>query len=176
MATYTDGFKARMVERMIGSERISATALSKEVGVGQPTLSRWARAARRLAPMSKKKNPTPSASPRRWTAEEKLQVVFEAASLTGDELGAFVRRRGLHEAQLAAWREVVMQASKDALGGGKKKPAKNAAEAKKIKTLEWELRRKEKALAEVAALLALKKKANQIWGDEDDGTSTKSGT
>jgi transposase-like protein len=166
-----------MVQRMIGVERISATALSKEVGVGQPTLSRWTREAGKLAPMSKNNNhPTPSPSPRRWTAEEKLQVVLEAASLSGEALGAFLRRRGLHEAQLTEWREVVMQASKDALGGGKKKPAKNASDTKKIKALERELRRKEKALAEVAALLALKKKANQIWGDEDDDTPTRSGT
>ena len=177
MASYTNGFKARMVERILGAERISATALSEEVGVCQQTLSRWVCEARRIVPMSKKNhNSTPSPDSRRWTAEEKLQVVLEAASLTGDELGAFLRRRGLHEAQLTVWREVVMQASRDALDGAKKKASRTSSETKKIRALERELHRKEKALAEVAALLALKKKVNRIWGDEDDDTITRSGT
>ena len=50
------------------------------------------------------------------------------------------------------------------------------AEAQRIRQLERELHRKDKALAEVAALLALKKKVNEIWGDGDDDTTTKSGT
>lgn len=37
-----------------------------------------------------------------------------------------------------------------------------------IKRLEQELRRKEAALAETAALLVLRKKANAIWGDGED--------
>ena len=39
---------------------------------------------------------------------------------------------------------------------------------KRIKELERELRRKDKALAETAALLVLKKKAQAIWGDRED--------
>ena len=49
---------------------------------------------------------------------------------------------------------------------------KPSPEAKKIRALEKELNRKEKALAEVAALLALEKKAEEIWGDGDDDTTT----
>ena len=64
-----------MVERILGAERISATALSEEVGVCQQTLSRWVCEARRIVPMSKKNhNSTPSPDSRRWTAEEKLQA------------------------------------------------------------------------------------------------------
>jgi transposase len=49
--------------------------------------------------------------------------------------------------------------------------SKTASEdAKRIKKLERELRRKEKALAEAAALLVLQKKVQAIWGDEDDDT------
>lgn len=170
------GFKARLVQRLVGSEGISASALSRDVGIAQPTLSRWVREARRLARMNKKKKPTTPKSAGQWTAEEKLEIVMEAASLPEEELGAFLRRRGLHEAQLTEWREVVLQAAKEALGGGKKKATKNVAEAKRIKQLERELRRKEKALAEVAALLVLQKKMKEIWGGEDDDTTTRNGT
>ena len=53
---YEDGFKDRMVQRMAGSERISATRLSREVGVAQATLSRWLRDASTLGAMGKDKN------------------------------------------------------------------------------------------------------------------------
>ena len=42
------------------------------------------------------------------------------------------------------------------------------AERKKTRRLEKELRRKDKALAEAAALLVLQKKAQAIWGDDGD--------
>jgi transposase len=54
------------------------------------------------------------------------------------------------------------------LGLGKLKPGKDAR-GQQIRALEAELRRKEKALAETAALLVLKKKAQEIWGDREDG-------
>lgn len=51
LVSYTDGFKARMVQRMAGPEGITATVLSKEVGISQPTLSRWLREAHTVVPM-----------------------------------------------------------------------------------------------------------------------------
>jgi len=170
--TYTDGFKARMVQRMAGPEEISACALSKEVGVHQPTLSRWLRQARTVSQMGesgddKKRNKTKST--RQWKAEDKLRVVQEAATLSDEELGAFLRREGLHMALLEEWRALVMAALS---APTKSKSRKPSPEAKKIRALEKELNRKEKALAEVAALLVLKKKAAEIWGDGDDDTTT----
>ena len=74
----------------------------------------------------------------------------------------FLRSRGLHDAQLQQWRDQMII-------GLEPKPLKRA-ETKRIQELEKELRRKDKALAETAALLVLKKKAKEIWGDEDDDT------
>ncbi len=45
-----------------------------------------------------------------------------------------------------------------------------------MRTLEKEVNRKDKALAEVTALLALRKKVEALWGDADDDTGTRSGT
>ncbi len=173
--SYTDGFKARMVQRMAGPEGISATTLSKEVSITQPTLSRWLREARTVQPMGgpNNKQQDGAKSPRQWRPEEKLQVVLEASKLTEDELGAFLRRRGLHAAQVEEWRELVTSA----LSTSKKTRSRKASsESKKIRALEKELDRKDKALAEVTALLVLKKKLEAIWGDEDDDTATKRGT
>ncbi len=110
-------------------------------------------------------------SPRQWSAAEKLQVVVEATALSDDELGEFLRRKGLHASQLEEWHRLATEAL-----SGPKKRARKSPEARRNKELEKELRRKEKALAEVAALLVLKKKVQEIWGDEDDDTPTRSGT
>lgn len=167
-----------MIQRMSGPEAISATQLSKEVGVSQNTLSRWLRQARTLGSMGKSREKAASGrrAPRRWSAEEKVRIVLEATTLSNDELGAFLRREGVHEAQLKEWHETALEAATGALKDQKRKRSERTPEARKIRELERELRRKEKALAEVAALLALKKKAEEIWGDGADDTSTGRGT
>lgn len=170
---YTEGFKARMVERMAGVEQISASALAREMGITQPTLSRWLRQAGTLESMKKKPLNKRSRSPRRWTAEEKLRVVLATAELSGEELGAYLREEGVHQVQLDQWRSAVTEAL---AGADRKKRKEASAEARKIKTLERDLRRKEKALAEVTALLVLKKKLEALMEDEDDDTTTRKGT
>ena len=172
---YSNGFKARMVKRLVGRERISASTLSQEVGVSQPTLSRWVREARTVPSMSgsEGKSKKDAKSPRQWSSQEKLQVVVEAAQLTDEDLGEFLRSRGLHVAQLEEWRQLAMDAAQQALDNTKRsKKRKATPEVKRIKELEKELRRKDKALAEVTALLVLKKKLEEIWGGEDDDTIT----
>jgi len=169
LAEYTEGFKSRLIERMAGVEGISATALSREMGIPQTTLSRWLRGAGRMGSMKKKQGTHRARSPRQWTTEEKLRVVLATAELNGEELGAYLRKEGLHQAQLEQWRSAVAEA----LSGPDKRKRKAAREeARKIKTLERELRRKEKALAEVTALLVLKKKLEALMGDGDDSTTT----
>jgi transposase-like protein len=161
MSTYTAGFKARMVQRMAGSESISATALAKEVGVSQNTLSRWLRQASEVRPtvppMTKKKRQSKGSV--RRTAQEKLRLVLEASALSEEDLGAFLRREGVHQAELEVWRTTAMEAAEGALKAPHGKSSARTPEARRILELERDLRSKEKALAEVSALLILKKKA-----------------
>jgi transposase-like protein len=177
MTEYTEGFRARMVERMTGRGAISANALSKEVGVHQPTLSRWLREAGTVAGVSKKKSkskanpkhPSPAATPTaKWSAEEKVRVVLATAGISDQELGEFLRREGLHEEDLARFREEVRSAAIAGLTPPKK--AARGDDQKRIKDLERELKRKEAALAEAAALLVLRKKAGALWGGEGEDT------
>jgi hypothetical protein len=106
--------------------------------------------------------------PQDWNAKEKLAAVLEAASLSDEELGAFLRSKGLHEAQLQQWHDQMLAGLEPlTVPRGKKAP-----ETKRVRELEKELRRKDKALAETAALLVLKKKAQEIWGGEDDDTES----
>lgn len=111
--------------------------------------------------------------PEDWSPEEKLKAVIDAASFTDDQLGAFLRSKGVHETHLQQWRLQML----NSLGGviADKKPKRSSSDTQRIRSLENELKRKEKALAETAALLVLKKKALEIWGDEDDSTRSRSG-
>lgn len=107
-------------------------------------------------------------SPRQWTIEDKLRAVVQASTLSDEELGVFLRREGLHAAQLDEWRNLAT----DALSAPKKKArAKTSPESKRIKALEKELHRKDRALAEVTTLLALKKNSRRSEGTR---TTTRS--
>jgi transposase-like protein len=171
---YSDGFKARMVRRMAGPEGISATALAQEVGITQPTLSRWLRDARSVGSMSNRQsNDGQSKRRKTWSTDEKLRVLVEAAQLSDEELGAYLRREGVREATLLEWRQA---AAAGLASASTPRRSKKNPEAKKVAALERELHRKEKALAEMAALITLQKKVRAIWGDGDDDTNTKSAT
>jgi transposase len=174
---YSKKFRMRMVSRLIGPNALSAMELSKEVGVSQTTLSRWLRESPTIGAMSKKKiakkvykNEMVNEQAKSWTTEEKLRVVVAATGVTGIELGAFLRREGLHEAQLEEWRTVVRGAFNSSASKNT-----NTSERKRIRELERELNRKEKALAEAAALLVLSKKYRALVGDEGDDTTNKNG-
>jgi transposase len=159
-----------MVQRMVGPAAISANRLSQEVGIGQPTLSKWLRDAEgRIGNVKFDSPPPPPRTPRRpedWSPEERLRAVIQASQLSDDELGAFLRREGISEAVLAEWRAAMLEA----LGSQRK----TTGDARKVRELEKQLRRKDKALAEAAALLVLQKKVQALWGDEDDDTKPKS--
>lgn len=149
---------------MTAPDAISAMRLSKEVGVSQSQLSRWLRDARSVVSMAKK--PTERTVEGTRTMQEKLRIVMEATALPPTELGAYLRREGVHEAELEQWRTAV----KSALEDSSPKPSVRGVEARRIKDLERELRRKDKALAEAAALLVLQKKVRAYLEDGDDGT------
>lgn len=184
MPTYTKKFKVRMVQRMLGANALSATALAEETGISQSTLSAWLRELRTItAPMDDAHKPpaasttavpttTPPGATRARGPQDQLRILALADSLTGDELGAMLRREGVHAAELEAWRSAVVEA----LQG--RAPAQtqvtNTADRKRIQHLERELARKEKALAEAAALLMLQKKVRAYLGDEDDRTDDRS--
>jgi transposase-like protein len=167
--TYSEAFKSKMVQRMLGPQARSAISLSGETGVSQTSLSKWLREAK-VRPMADEQKPRKREKrPEDWTAAEKLSAVMEASRLSDAELGEFLRRNGLHEAQLTQWR----QSALEGLGGGAK-PSRASSESRRVRELEKEVLRKDKALAEAAALLVLQKKVRTIWGDGDDDTEPAS--
>lgn len=160
-----------MVQRMLGPRARSASSISAETGISQPTLSRWLRSAGSsldlMTKPERKKPPTPARRAEDWSPEERLRAVTETAQLSEEELGAFLRGEGLHETTLREWRAAALE------GLGPQRPQRS--EQKRVRELEKELRRKDKALAEAAALLILQKKVRQLLGDEDDDTDPRNG-
>jgi hypothetical protein len=160
---YKQRFKEQLVARMLSANPPSGGRLALETGVPQPTLSRWKKQATTLGGMPE--NDTPR-KPR--TPEEKLKIVLEAAAVPEAALGAFLRERGIFEAELFEWRQQALD------GLATRGPRKDdRTDKKRIRELERDLRRKEKALAEAAALIVLKKKVLALWGDEGDDTGEK---
>ena len=162
---YSAAFRSRMVERMVGPRAVSACALSREVGVAQPVLSRWLLKAPTVDGMI----PSRKTTAKQWTGAEKWRVVLEASQCSASDLGALLRREGLHEAQVAAWR-----AAADAALAEPAKPsharAKPSPEALRLQGFERELRRRDATLAGTAALLVLKKCYDLGYTTHDAGT------
>ena len=163
---YSEGFRASMVRRMTGPGKVSANVLSKEVGISQPTLSRWLRAAASVPKVSTKKS-TPRA--KTWTVTEKLRVVLAADGLNDEELGALLRTEGIHSAQLEEWRKAA-----EAAFSQRTASKAEAALERQLKELRGELLRKDRARAEAAARLLLRKKAEALWGVADDEAESTS--
>ncbi len=151
--------------------RSNVSGLARQAGVPKQTLFAWVRQAKlsSVSNRSKKKRGRPRNSSRR-SPEEKLRLLTESANLSEDELGAFLRKEGLHQVDLEEIRAAAI--------AGLAPPKRNAGltpEQERIKCLERELNRKERALAETAALLVLSKKYRAIMGDEDDDTDSNNG-
>jgi transposase-like protein len=163
MTIYSDEQKAKLIERMLAPHNVPVPQLSKETGIPKDTLYGWRRQARRARGLV----PTPSGGGERWSGEEKFAMVVETATLNEAQRGEYCRKRGLYPEQLQAWRRICEQAN---AGKVASRPIGEAqADRRRIQALERELWRKEKALAEAAALLVLRKKAQAIWGKDEDG-------
>ncbi len=113
--------------------------------------------------------PSDQSKPEAWSAEDKLAVVIETASLNEVQLSEYCRNKGLYPEQVAQWKESALAGYQQRAEIKKEKLRSRQEDKRKIKQLEKELTRKEKALAETAALLVLSKKCEAIWGvNEED--------
>lgn len=164
MSRYSEGFKERAVQMMMPPNAQSVAQVSRETGVSEPTLYNWRNQFRQQG----KAVPADPKNPEHWSGESKLAVVIETAALNEEQLAEYCRRKGLYVEQVQRWREAAVAGA----GSHSQLPAAERRELqqerKKSRKLEKELKRKEKALAEAAALLVLQKKAQAIWGDNED--------
>jgi transposase-like protein len=162
MKNYPKELKESITARMLPPNNISVPELVRETGIPKDTLYTWRSKAR------KESTPPLAIAPRELSSEEKFNIVVETASLNEIEIGAYCRRKGIFKQTIKAWGEICKQAHTPLASKAKADRTAIRTQKKKIKHLEMELRRKEKALAEAAALLVLQKKVRALW-EEPEG-------
>ena len=164
MKRYSAERKESVIQRMMPPQNTPIAELAAETGISHVTLYTWRRQAR----VEGIAVPADGKNPEKWSSEDKFAIVLEAASLNEAELAEYCRQKGLYVEQIEAWRKACLQANANSVAKAKAQREQTKQDRKQIKTLEQELRRKDKALAEAAALLVLQKKARAIWGDGED--------
>jgi transposase-like protein len=161
---YSPERNAAVLKRMLPPNNMAIRQLSQDEGISEATLHKWRTEARSKGQLL----PDAAAGPEGWSSRDKFAAVLETAALNGADLAEYCRKRGLYLEQIAAWRSACEQANDWERASTARLGRATKDEKKRVKDLERELARKDRALAETAALLVLRKKAQAIWGDGED--------
>jgi transposase-like protein len=164
MTRYSVEFKEATVKKMMPPNAMPIREVKRATGVTDVTLYKWRNEYRNKGVAV----PGDDIKPDNWTGQDKLAVVIETAALNESELSEYCRKQGLYPEQVQHWKEAALKGYESDEKIQQQQLSSRKEDKRKIKKLESELRRKEKALAETAALLVLRKKAQAIWGDEED--------
>ena len=164
MSSYSTEYKSAIVNKLLGPKPPSIAELSKKVGIPQPTLYSWLKIAKSSEPLGIPKRVKRVAN---WTKKEKLKALLDTANMSEEQLNAFCRKNGLFAAQLEEWTTELTD-ELEGKGASQQKSAKIKALETELNQLKKELKRKDKALAEASAVLFLKKKAQELWGEPED--------
>ncbi|MDC0980274.1 transposase [Bdellovibrionales bacterium] len=160
--TYSEEFKQSVVKKALIPGGPSKLSIAEEHGINPSNISKWIKRYGTPDHMNIKKQK----SPHNWSPEEKLNAVEETSGMSESDLGEYIRKHGLHSSHLKKWRDEILTALKSKFHPKKRDPQTVKLE-RENKTLKKNLNRKEKALAEAAALLILKKKADDYFSDEE---------
>lgn len=164
MSRYSEARREAVLRKLLPPESRSIADVAREEGISVATLYNWRAAARRQGRLM----PDTDTTPEGWTSQDKFAAVLETASLNEEALAEYCRKHGLFPEQIRAWRAACESANDWERDASARRADALREERKKAKSLERDLKRKEKALAEAAALLVLTKKANAIWGEDED--------
>lgn len=158
----TEEFRKAAVEKFQSRGSRSVEEVARVLGVSSWSLYQWSKRYGRADGMKHNRRPGDR------SISEKLKAVMEFEGLPGEKQGEYLRREGLQSEHIAGWKKS-MEAGLEG-GGGLTAVNRSewAADKKKIKELERDLHRKDRALAETTALLVLKKKADWIWGSGEN--------
>ena len=151
MARYSEKFKGRAVARLLPPESAAVDVVAREVGIGSGTLIRWRDDVQSMP-----------ARGRAWTAASRLEAVIVTATLDETHKNAWCREHGAYPVELDKWRASATTALAEP-EEARASPQATRQDRKRIKELERELLRKDRALAETAALLVLSKKVAAIF-------------
>jgi transposase len=169
-ARYNQSFKRQAVEKALSrSEGTTLAEISDLLGIGHSTLHKWMVKSRNQQLGSYSEHDIPSIGgmtkekrPQDWSQEERLEMVIACGALDEAAMNSLCRERGLYAHHVSQWKQ-------DFIGGSSVNERADAKGLKgEVRELKKELNRKDRALAETAALLVLQKKVSAIWGNDED--------
>lgn len=166
MPRYSDERKEAVLNKLLPPLNMTVTEVAKQEGISEQTLYNWRKQIR----LEGKPVPGKTKTTDHWSSETKLAVVIETAALSEAELSLYCREKGLYPEQVKAWKQDCLNGVSEGPSRKKEELKQAKKDKKRVRQLEKELNRKEKALAEAAALLVLRKKLNAFYEDdaEDD--------
>lgn len=164
MPRYSQERKATVLKKLLPPHNRTVVSVAAEEGIADVTLYNWLKQCRQQGvPV-----PGQSRTGDDWSAEARLAVVIETAPMSETELSTYCREKGLFPEQVQQWKEACLQGAGSQPARQKEAEANDRKYRKKIKRLEAEVNRKDKALAETTALLVLSKKLEALYGKDPD--------
>ena len=161
MPRYSAERKASVLQKLLPPQNASVPEIAASEGMSEATLYNWLKETREQGIAVPGSRPVTT---EHWSGQAKFTAVLETAGMNESECSEYCRRNGLYPDQLARWKAACIA------GAGQAETADAPAlkqARKQVRALEKDLRRKEKALAESAALLVLQKKYHALWEDEE---------
>lgn len=161
---YTRRIKETAIRMMLPPENNPLKKITETLGIPEGTLKKWRQELRENG------HPLPEADPPsdKWSSQDKFLIVTETMKMNEAELSEYCRKNGLYAEQIRNWQENCMNANGNIPVQIAELMQQDKAAQRELKRLKKELQRKESALAETAALLVLRKKAEAIWGSSED--------
>jgi transposase-like protein len=155
---YTQAFRQQALEKVYNRGDRTVQVIAEELNLNPWTLKNWMKhpkeSAGSRADMITKR-------PQDRSLSERLQLILDSQGKTGETLNAWCREQGIFPHHLQQWREL-FETGQPQVG------AELRALKVRHQALQRELKRKEKALAEAAALLVLQKKYQALWAEKDE--------
>lgn len=166
---YSQSFKASIVEKVLNrGPDVTIEDIVNQYGVSQASITRWRQAAQQQEQQPKMKPSQEEKRPQDWSPTERLQALMDCGNLDEQGINTYCREQGIYPHHIHQWKMEFISPKDVKTTAGDQVQLKHLKAENK--NLQQELRRKEKALAEAAALLVLKKKAQTFWGNDEDNT------
>lgn len=161
---YPEELKSSLVQKMLPPFNMPVRRIARETGITKTSLYSWKKKALEQGVFV----PEVTKNADKWNTEAKFAVVIETAPMNETEISEYCRKKGLYSGQVEEWKKACIQANATSSSRSEALSREHKKDKKTIKDLRRELNRKDKALAETAALLVLAKKARAIWGETEE--------
>lgn len=157
---YSEKFRQSILQKVLRPGSSGISKIAEENGIHHDTIRRWLRLYKKETPLRSDNKKSSNRSP-----EEKLKIISESYCLSGNDLGEYLRKNGLHSSDLEEWKSLFFRSQKSP-GRPSKNPEIESL-IKREKALKKDLIRKDRALAEMSARVILLKKSQEIFGAKE---------